>query len=222
MDLWPYAAMMGAQFFCGLGLPPLPEEAVVIAAAVVTGSNNLQPLLAWPACIIGILLADLVLYGIGRFGRSRLFRYRWVNRFLPPGRRERIDVGFARHGVKIMMTSRLLPGVRTGVFIMAGAVHYPFIRFLVADGLFLVFGVGFFFFGGYYFSEAITNLVNNLHSVQDWVITILVPFVIGYLVYIYLRHWRNRKQADELDPVHLLHDTPKNSPEPAATPESQV
>ena len=76
--------------------------------------------LACPANGAGIIGADLVLYGIGRLWGRRLFDYRWVQRIVKPERRQRIEDKFHSHGLKIPLTARLLPPLRTGVVIMPG------------------------------------------------------------------------------------------------------
>jgi len=63
-------------------------------------------------------------------------------------RRKRLEQKFHDHGVKLLIAARLLPPLRTGVFLIAGTIRYPFLRFLAADGGFAVLGVGVLFFCG--------------------------------------------------------------------------
>ena len=44
--------------------------------------------MAWLMAGLGIIGADLVLYGVGRRWGVRLFEYRWVQRLVKPERRE--------------------------------------------------------------------------------------------------------------------------------------
>ena len=50
----------------GLGLP-IPEEAPIIVAAVLTRNGKLHGPLALASCLIGVLLGDLVVYFLGFF-----------------------------------------------------------------------------------------------------------------------------------------------------------
>src|SRR5437868_12927406 len=64
--------------FTGIGLPPVPEEAGILYAAGVAALHPEVPWwLAWPAAALGIIGADLALYGVGRFLGVRVFQYRW-------------------------------------------------------------------------------------------------------------------------------------------------
>ncbi len=201
---WPYALIFLTLFFTGIGLPPLPEEMGIIGAGIAATHQEVRWWLALPACLAGIVAADLILYGIGRVWRTRLFQYRWVRRFLPVERQQRIEENFHRHGVKILITARLLPGLRTGVFLIAGAIHFPFIRFLIADGLFAVFGVGLIFFLSYFFAEwAIWIFDAIVHRVQYTILAVAALVLAGYLIYRLERYLRRRAETGHFEPPPL-------------------
>ena len=50
----------------GLGLP-IPEEAPIILAAVLTRNGQMRGPLALASCLAGVLLGDLVVYSLGFF-----------------------------------------------------------------------------------------------------------------------------------------------------------
>ena len=47
-----------------------------------------------------------------------------------------ISENFRTYGIKILLFARLTPGVRSPIFVTAGIVHLPVIRFLVADAIY--------------------------------------------------------------------------------------
>ena len=47
-------------------------------------------------------------------------------------RRQRIEGMFQQRGIAILLMARLLPPLRTGVFVTAGAIHFSFLRFLLS------------------------------------------------------------------------------------------
>jgi membrane protein DedA with SNARE-associated domain len=100
-------------FLTGIGLPPMPEEAGILYAA---GLNTLHPEVrwwfAWPACAVGIIAADSVLYGLGRWFGPQLFEYRWVQRVMSTQRRQRVERKFHQHGIKLLVLARFLPPLR--------------------------------------------------------------------------------------------------------------
>jgi membrane protein DedA with SNARE-associated domain len=169
-----YASIFLWLFATGIGLPPVPEEVgILYAAGVYALHADARWYFAWPACGLGIMAADCVLYGIGRWWGPKLFEYRWVQRVLKTERRKRIENRFHQHGMKLLLAARLLPPLRTGVFLIAGASKYAFTKFLIADAIYCVVGVGVFFFCGSWILE----LIHRAESVILWVLA--VP-LIGY------------------------------------------
>src|SRR3954447_23737112 len=144
-----YASIFAWLFFTGIGLPPCPEEAGILYAASV---HALHPEVRWPlawlATALGIIAADSVLYGVGRRWGPRLFEYRWVQKLMSTERRQRIEKRFHQHRLKLLILARFLPPLRTGVFMIAGASKYSFPKFLLADAIYGVVGVGLLFFCG--------------------------------------------------------------------------
>lgn len=201
-----YASIFGWLFLTGIGLPPVPEEAGILYAA---GLSALHPEMrwwfAWPICGLGILCADCVLYGVGRWWGPALFEYRWVQRLLSNSRRQRLEARFHRHGMGLLILARFLPPLRTGVFLISGASRYPFTKFLVADVIYCVAGVGMVFFGG-------AGLVATVHRIGHPAIWLaVVPFVV-YGLYRYFRYLRQREDRPA-PPVSILQSPTGTTPE---------
>jgi membrane protein DedA with SNARE-associated domain len=209
-----YASIFCWLFFTGIGVPPCPEEAGIFWAAGVTA---VQPAvrwwIAWPLTIAGILCADAVLYGMGRFWGPRLFEYRWVRKIVKPERRRRLERRFHEHGLKILLTARLLPPLRTGVFVLAGAIHYPFTRFLLADMAYGLVGVGVLFFGG----AGVIQLIHRLGA--HWVVYVLALVAGGYLLYRYYHHLRQRELTGDAEPPVSALEIPEGPAVPPAPPD---
>lgn len=186
-----YASIFGVLFFTGLGLPPVPEEAGILYAA---GLNAVHPEVRWPfawlACGLGIVCADLVLFGVGWKWGPRLFEYRWVQRVLKAERRRMLENRFHEHGMKLLILARFLPPLRTGVFLIAGAARYSVVKFLIADGVYAVFGVGLFFFCGTWVIGAIDQI---RAWAGHWTVYLAVVPLAGYGLYRYYRYLKARE-----------------------------
>jgi membrane protein DedA with SNARE-associated domain len=203
-----YASIFLWLFCTGVGIPPFPEEGGIGYAAWLTAVHpNVHWWGAWPAAGLGILCADMVLYTVGRVCGPRLFEYRWVRHLVKPERRQRFEHLFHENGIKILLTARLLPPLRTGIFIVAGSLSYSFARFLLADSIYAVVGVGVVFFCG-------AGLVGFIHTYVHHVATYIVAaLVIGYLVYRYYRRLRVRE-------IRLSTPVPVTVPAPASVLEA--
>jgi membrane protein DedA with SNARE-associated domain len=202
-------------FFTGLGIPPVPEEAGILYAAGLTSLHPEVPWwLAWAAASGGIIGADIVLYWVGRWMGQRLFQYRWVNRLLPVERRQRLEDRFHQHGMKLLLLARLLPPLRSGVFLVAGSIRYPFGRFLLAESVYGLFGVGLVFFGG-------TALLALIHTVGGWVLLLAALPVGGYLLYRYYRHLRKLELKVATKAIEIV-EAAVPSPPPEQPPAQPV
>lgn len=192
-------------FVTGVGIVPfVPEELAVFGVGTFASKHNFTLWLPWLSCIIGILGTDLVLYGIGRLGGPRFFELALVKRFIPFERRQRILEGFHNNGAKFLASGRLLPGVRTAIFLVAGAIHFPLYRFVVAD-LISIPIVSIFYFGSYFFAEMMARLIDNLHKTQYVVLFLLIVGGGSYLLWRWLRFIQRRTATNDFSPPHLPH-----------------
>lgn len=180
LEAWWWCASIFLWAMCtGVGLPPVPEEAGILYAAGVTAVQpEVRWWAAWPAVALGIIAADLALYGAGWLLGERLLGHRWMRLVLSPERRRRLEERFHRHGIKFLLLARALPPLRTGVFVMAGSVRYSLTRFLLADLVYAVVGVGLVFFGG----AAVLSLV---HGLGGWLLFGAALVVGAYLLHRY-------------------------------------
>lgn len=201
-----YGSIFLWLFTTGIGLPPVPEEAGILYAASV---HALHPEVLWPfawaACGLGILCADCVLYGVGRWWGPKLFEYRWVQKILSTRRRERLERRVHEHGIKLLVLARFLPPIRTGVFLISGASRYSFVKFILADLVYCVVGVGVLFFCG-------TWLIDLVHRYGPKLAWFAVIPAVGYGLYRYFRYLQKREEG-AAPPVSVLQSQDATAPE---------
>jgi membrane protein DedA with SNARE-associated domain len=181
----------------GFGLP-FPEELGVVGAGIwVAQAPDRSPevgewrWLLLPVCILGVVVSDGLLYWIGRRFGPRLMEYRWMRRLLPPEKHARIERNFQEYGVKILLFARLLPGIRSPIFITAGIMRLPLRRFLLADGIYAIPGVSLIFFLAFWFTDRFQSLVQEVTTeigkVRDVLILAAIAAVAVYFLYHFLR-----------------------------------
>jgi membrane protein DedA with SNARE-associated domain len=125
----PVVQLVGALVAGGLGVP-LPEELALVGAgyAIFNGSDAATLVIA---ALAAVLTGDLSLYALGRGGAG----IGWVRRTLGSSRRERLMRAFARHGAKLVLVARFVPGLRSAMLLAAGAGHMPLGRLAAWDAL---------------------------------------------------------------------------------------
>ena len=202
---WYFLGAFVALVLGGVGLPPIPEEGVVVAAGVWLASNpEYLPysVLILPVCIAGILVSDFLLYSIGRHFGSRLLEHRWLARFLTPDKLERIQRNFHRYGIKVLLFVRWIPGIRSPLFLTAGTMRLPVLRFVVADAIAAAAGHTLLFFLAYMFTDSFKNLFDRVEGDVNRLRPLLVLLPI-LAVGIYLLVHFLRKPVPTGDPQEL-------------------
>lgn len=169
----------------GLGLP-IPEEIPVVTAGIMVGHEDTS--LRWwimlPVVIVSIVIGDGFLYAIGRLWGPRLLEYGWVKRHVvPPEKREEITKNFHDRGIAVLLAARLMPGIRTPVFMMAGVLKFPLGRFLLADGLYAIPGVNILFWLAYSLTDQVLDVINRVEKYRPLVMVGVLSAVAGVILY---------------------------------------
>jgi membrane protein DedA with SNARE-associated domain len=193
-ELLPYLIVFGTNVASGFMLP-FPEEVTVVWAGVWTASaaasHGPYRWLMLPVALVSVVIGDMVLYAIGRRYGTRLLRYRWLARFFPEAKRQRIERNFHRYGINILLFGRLLPTIRGPLFLTAGMMRLPLVRFLIADGIGAIIGNTLLFFLGFWFGDAFMDLIANVEKEAEMYRPILIlaglAAVSAYMLYHFLR-----------------------------------
>lgn len=197
---WGYLGVFLGIIGTGAGLP-VPEELPIVLGGAIASSGAARWWIMLPICIVGVIVGDSILYGIGRLWGPRLLQYNWVKtKLLPPARLEAIERNFDHYGIRILLFARLTPGIRAPIFFTAGLTKLSVTRFLIADGIYAIPGVSLLFFLGYWFTEGIISLIEDVEHVKYIIIIVLIIGVVGYMIYKVIR-----KPVVTGDP----HDMPK-------------
>ncbi|MBP1326585.1 membrane protein DedA with SNARE-associated domain [Leucobacter exalbidus] len=131
---WLLLVMFAVAMIDGF-FPPVPSETVLVATVAVaaaTGTFSTIALLCLVAAV-GALLGDNIAYGIGR--KVGATRFRWM-------RHPRVAAAFTRagntlstRGTPLILGARYIPIGRVAVNMSAGALRYPWRRFLPLSGV---------------------------------------------------------------------------------------
>lgn len=100
-------------------------------AAGILASEGLMPF-GWGlfAALLGTYLSNLPIYLVGRLGGIQLLRRKPFRWFIKEAQVLQAEEIFRSHGVKLIFTSRILPGSRLPIYAAAGVLGYPFWKFL--------------------------------------------------------------------------------------------
>jgi membrane protein DedA with SNARE-associated domain len=172
----------------GLGLP-IPEEAPIILAAVLSRNGRMLLPLAFSTCLVGVLLGDFVVYFLGYYHGEKVLSLPVTRRLLTRAREAQIKGYFHRHGFKILVFGRFAVGFRTAAYLTAGILKLPplklFLTDLVAASLstLLMFGLG------YAFAQQIQSGIKEVQQMLTVTLAASIALLLAY------RYYKGRQRA---------------------------
>ncbi|MBI1322400.1 DedA family protein [bacterium] len=174
----------------GLGLP-VPEEAPVILAAILSKRGIMFTPLAFGACVIGVLLGDFVVYFLGFFYGERVMNLSLARKFLTVERETQMKGYFHRHGIKILILGRFAVGFRTAAYLTAGILRIPPVKLLLTDLVAVALSTPLMFGLGYVFAHQIER---GLHEAQRF----LTVIIMAGCIIVALVRWRKGRREGRL------------------------
>jgi membrane protein DedA with SNARE-associated domain len=188
--VFAYATVFLVLLACGLGVP-LPEDISLILGGFLAhkGAASLPIMMA--VGFAGILAGDSLIFHFGRKLGSNVGRKQggFFARIITPEKRAKVEGLFEKHGQKIVMIARFMPGVRAVTYFTAGSVGMSYWRFIFWDGLAALASAPMFVFLGFHFGSELDYLIDQLKKSQTAVLIGLA--VIGGLWFV----WQRRKAA---------------------------
>jgi membrane protein DedA with SNARE-associated domain len=175
---------------CGL---PIPEEVAIVYAGVASAGQELSVPLALGSCLVGAILGDCIMYGIGaRLGQSWIRRHPLYCRWMDLDRERHMENLIRRHGLKVFFLARFMVGVRGPLYVAAGVLRVPFRTFLLVDLVCASIVIGVFFSLSYFFGQPVLAWIE--HG-EWWVTAIVVAAAVVVVAIWWLRRRRGRVQS---------------------------
>ncbi|MBX7114421.1 MAG: DedA family protein [Myxococcaceae bacterium] len=188
-----YVVVFGILLACGLGVP-LPEDVSLILGGflVYEGRAQLIPMMA--TGLLGILAGDSMIFFAGRRIGGKVGRSPsgFFSKVVTSEKLARVEGLFRKHGEKIVMIARFMPGVRAVTYFTAGSVKMKYSHFIFFDGIAALLSAPVFVFLGYHFGDNLHALISHIKQGQKGVFIGLGALIVVFLVY---RFWKKRREA---------------------------
>lgn len=179
------ATLLGSAF----GLP-FPEDLSLIIAGVLVASENAELWIMAVTCYLGIIVGDLIIYRLGWMTGPRIFRKRWVKKYMTASKLQGLRANLERKTFITIFIARHLFYLRTITFLVCGAVRVSFVRFLVADALAALITTPLMLGVGYLFGQHFDHIVAIIKQIK----LLLVLVGVGVAIYLYFR-FRKRVES---------------------------
>lgn len=186
-------ALYATLFF----LPFLQEDAAVIAASTASITGMGPVLLIFATILLGLTASDVWKYWLGAAAR----RHQWAHKFAEkPGVSVAGDL-VTKELAKTLYMARFVPGTRIPTYVACGFFRTPYLRFvaIVVLTAFTYVSISF----------ALFHTVGAVAGEQAkyWLPGIAITLIVGYIIYRYVQHHRNKKLGP-LTPITPALDHP--------------
>lgn len=187
-----YFAVVLVLLICSVGIP-LPEDITLVAGGIIAGLGyaNIHIMLFF--ALFGVIVGDLIMFGIGHHFGDRVLNWWIFRRILTPKRYQMVQEKFDEYGNRVLFTSRFLPGMRAAVFVTAGLTHrISAWRFFLIDGFAAIISVPVWVYLGYFGANNSDWLTTWLRRGQTGLWVLLGLALLILLFYLW-RHYKKRQ-----------------------------
>jgi membrane protein DedA with SNARE-associated domain len=184
-----YVSVFGVLLLCGFGLP-IPEDISIIAGGIISGLGYTNVHLMCVVSLFGVLIGDIIIYGIGRHFGKKILKKKMGKRIISNNWYDRILKSFHKNGKMVLFAARFLPGLRTPIFLTAGITKFVgFGTFLLIDGSAALLSVPIWTYLGYY---GASNRDLLMKSMRDTKIAILIFLSVIITIYIVSKMFKRK------------------------------
>lgn len=187
-----YSAIFGVLIICGFGVP-IPEDITIISAGILVSTGSISLAGAYFVCFLGILGGDFCLFYIGHRYGKKAFKWKIFRRIFTPDRIQLAEDKVQSNAKFICFIARFLPGIRSIVFLTAGAMKVPFRTFILQDGFAALISVPVWIELGRF---AGNNLEKAIQIAKEFHIYIFIFIAIAFIIYFLYK--RRRKVRSSL------------------------
>jgi len=182
----PYLGIFILLFLGDIGLP-FPEDTTLILSGFLIAQGITQPLPTLLVVYSGLLMTDFSLYLAGRKYGRRVVQHKRFQRIISPDRLSKLEEKFKRWGIFVVFFGRHLLGVRAQIFLAAGVMRMPAIKFLMADAVSAILTVTLMVGIGYLGGNSIQVLKKDLTRIEHIAVVLLVILLAGWMVFRYFK-----------------------------------
>ncbi|MEM7025568.1 MAG: DedA family protein [Pseudomonadota bacterium] len=183
LSQYGYAAVFGALFLEGIGIPA-PGEMLMLAAAADAGQGSLNIVVLLMLTVVAAVAGNSAGFAIGRFGGRRVLHKLPIS----DERLARVETLFERYGGWFILIARFIDGPRQLNGMIAGTLEMPWWRFTFWNVLGAMLWVFVWGGGAYWFGRDFTKIMPTLQRFEPFAIGLAVAALLVGVIYI----WRRR------------------------------
>ena len=182
----PYVGLLLLLFLGEIGFP-FPEDITLILSGFFIAHGVTKWLPTLLVVYSGLLITDFSLYLVGKEYGRKVVEHKKFQGIISPKRLAKLEEKFKKWGVWVVLVGRHLLGVRAQIFLGAGVLRMPALKFLFADAISAVFTACIMISIGYWGGGSIEALKKDTTRIEHFVVLALVLLLVAWLVFRYFK-----------------------------------
>ncbi|MEN6615318.1 MAG: DedA family protein [Syntrophorhabdus sp.] len=176
----------------GVGFP-FPEDGVIIIAGVLIAQQVINFIPAIAIIYPSVLLADFILYSIGRRYGKAVLRHKRFSKIISEITYNKFEVQFNRWGSLMIVAGRHLAGLRAPIFLASGMVGVSRLKFVLVDSVSAIFSVSIMLGIGYFGGSSLAKLSKRIAHADHLIILIITACITVLIIISFFRHRRKER-----------------------------
>ena len=187
---------------------PLPATPALMAVGALAAVGQMNGWLGLALSVGACVLADVIWYGLGRARGAAVLRLLCKISLERDSCVRRTEDLFVRHGVRVLIVARFVPGLGTVAAPLAGMVGVGIPRFTAYSGLGALLWVGTWIGLGYLAGDALRQVTDQAGRLGTAAIVIVAVGVVGYIAFkaIQRRRFVRSLRIARISPEELKRD----------------
>ncbi|MDH5201876.1 MAG: DedA family protein [Nitrospirota bacterium] len=186
VEHFPYIGLFILLILGGIGLP-FPEDTTLILCGFLISTHVVKPIPALFVVYSGILIADYILYIVGKkYGRI-IITHKRFHKILSAERLSMLEDKFKKRGILFILIGRHLVGLRAQIFLVAGVMRMSPIKFLITDAFSSLFTIAIMVGVGYLGGNSLDIIRKDITRVEHVAILLIIILLTIYLLYRFFR-----------------------------------
>jgi membrane protein DedA with SNARE-associated domain len=196
VEHFPYVGIFLLLVLGDIGLP-FPEDATLILSGFLIAQKVTKLLPTLLVVYSGLLLTDFSLYWVGKKYGRRVVEHKRFRRIISFERLSRLEEKFKKWGVFVVFIGRHFLGIRAQIFLAAGVMRMPALKFLMADAASAILTITLMVGIGYLGGNSIQILQKDVKRIEHVGIVVFAILLAGWIFYNYFKNKKNLEQEKQ-------------------------
>jgi len=189
VEHFPYLGIFVLLVLGAFGFP-FPEDTTLILCGFLIAGDVIKPVPALLVVYSALLATDFVVFSAGRKYGRKIVAHKSFHKIISPERLSLLENKFKKWGVLFVLLGRHIMGLRAQIFITAGIMKMPPLKFLAADAVTAPVTMLFMVGAGYIGGNSLQIVKKDITDIEHMAILFVIVLAAIYLLYRHIRYGR--------------------------------